>query len=751
MVSPLDLNLLSVSRAAGRDAPELLGLLAAEPPRRSARSRSHDQLILYFNMAGNAPLSPGRRDQALAELANIFYQTQGSVTSAMRAVAVRLNKFLLERNLSIASTGRQGLGSLTQVVVRGGQVTLAQSGPAQAFLITAQGTRQLLDPEAGERNLGQSRTAPLSFSLASLAHGDTLILAFQPPVGWNSDQLGGLHGQGPEGLRRRLFSQADADVNAVLLQARPGKGRLYTRSLAASPPLVEQAAAPAQDQAVSPPPVTPSEGVTPPSAPVSPSAAPEGQAKPEVRATVGRQPSAAGAAHIPPIQKSAGLPFVSQVKRAISPLGRLFVRVGEPLLKFILGGLRSARVLAGRLLPSEPFQALPSGVMASIAIVVPVIIVTVAVMAYSQLGRAAQFEALYNQAQQKALEATGQTDVMARRAAWQAVLDILGQAEGYRSTPETQALRSQARLALDDLELVRRLDYQPAIAGNLPAAVNVTRIVISENDLYLLDATSGSVLRAELKSSGYQLDASFQCGPNQPLVSVTAPVIDITAWPAGFKPSAVILALDASGNLFYCRVGEPPEVVRLAAPPSGSWNRLAGIALELTDLYILDPGANAVYSYWENNFSDQPHLFFDEEIPPIADVIGMTVSRDDLYLLHADGRLTLCLYNVLAEVPTRCSDLLYTDNRPGREGQPMVPAEPFTQFTATPSPDLALYFLEPKNQAVYHFSLHKLLFQRQYLPRNILPGGNATALTVNPIRREIFLALGHLVYYAIFP
>jgi hypothetical protein len=47
-MNPLDINLLPLVRRAGQEQSSLPGLYAVNPPRRAARGRSDDQLILYL-------------------------------------------------------------------------------------------------------------------------------------------------------------------------------------------------------------------------------------------------------------------------------------------------------------------------------------------------------------------------------------------------------------------------------------------------------------------------------------------------------------------------------------------------------------------------------------------------------------------------------------------------------------------------------------------------------------------------------
>ena len=189
MSASLDLNLLPVARYAGRDYPEMLGLYYAEPPRRTARGRNLDRLILYLVIEGNAPLPPGKRDQILADLAKVYYETPGSVTTGLRKTAEELNELLLERNRGLGGN-RQCLGLLTQAVVRENQVTLAQSGPMHAFRIAASGSEHFYNPDMLGQGLGLSRTAPVSFIQSSLQPNDTLLLAAVPAPDWSAPRHG---------------------------------------------------------------------------------------------------------------------------------------------------------------------------------------------------------------------------------------------------------------------------------------------------------------------------------------------------------------------------------------------------------------------------------------------------------------------------------------------------------------------------------------------------------------------------------
>jgi hypothetical protein len=764
----LDLNLLPVARYAGQEYPELLGLHAAEPPRHSARGRGADRLVFYLAMTGNAPLPPGKRDQVLADLAKLYYATPGSVTTALRVVADELNRLLLERNLRITSSGRQGMGLFTQFVLRDQQVYLAMSGPLQAILITSGEARYFRDAEMTDRCLGQGRATPLSFFQTGLQVNDTLILASQPSPAWNTSMLMGVYGQGPESMRRRLFNQAETDLNAVLIQAKPGKGKFYVlrpKPAGRIEPSTPEAEAQTGIKAIQPVRVQTEPEVGPvlvgaESGKESISADLEKASTPALEGSITvaeassitiQKPLAEGAISEPAItdQVSATHP-----EPKLSAPRKLIGTIGTPILKIFQGIGKAMRGLFARILPGEVFLSIPTSVMVFTAVAVPVIVVTISSVVYFQLGRAAQYEVLYSRAKDMAARAVSQKELLAQRSDWEATLQFLRQVEAYQVTPETQALRAQALNALDELDLVRRVNYQPAIIGGLPVTVNVTRMVFSENDLYLLDGNSGNVIRAQFTQLGYKVDPTFQCGPGLSGNSDIGPVIDMVSWPTGYTPDAKILALDANGNVLYCAPDSPSAPGQLASPPDLTWGKLAAMALDLGDLYVLDPFSNAVWIYWKSELKQQPQLFFDEQIPFMQDVMDIAVNGNELYLLHADGHLTLCYFGGFEEAKTRCSDPPFVDYRLGREKTPLIPTSPFTQIQSTLPPDPSLFLLEPNSQAIYHFSLRNLAFQRQYLPlpsMKVPANRAATAFFIQASKRYLFLAVGNEVYYTVMP
>ncbi|UCD42954.1 MAG: hypothetical protein JSV69_04955, partial [Chloroflexota bacterium] len=81
MGDSIDLLILPLVRTGGKELPSVPGLHVASPPRKVARFRKRDRLVLHLHLDGNAPLPPEQVEQLLTNLANSYYQTAGTVTT----------------------------------------------------------------------------------------------------------------------------------------------------------------------------------------------------------------------------------------------------------------------------------------------------------------------------------------------------------------------------------------------------------------------------------------------------------------------------------------------------------------------------------------------------------------------------------------------------------------------------------------------------------------------------------------------
>ena len=221
---PLDLTLSPLYRIDGQEQASLPGLMPAMPPRKTARGREQDRLVVYLLLNGSAVFSTGEYMQLASRAAVTFYETSGTLTNALRAAAEAINQPLLERNTSTSGQGQYTVGLLSLVALRESQATLLLSGPMHAYILNPDGAHHIFDSLSGN-GLGLGAKAPHHFSRISLQPNDRLVLCAKIPYAWES----ALNDSSPASLettRRRLMNLSSDNVNAVLIQATEGNGAL---------------------------------------------------------------------------------------------------------------------------------------------------------------------------------------------------------------------------------------------------------------------------------------------------------------------------------------------------------------------------------------------------------------------------------------------------------------------------------------------------------------------------------------------
>ena len=768
-MSTLDLNLLSLHRIKGQEMPALPGLLAQSPPKRTARGRENDRLLIYLNLAGNIPYSNDEYAQVTAKLAERFYQTSGSLTFALKSSIETLNAVLAERNMKTTGQGKYSIGVLVMAALRGDLLYIVQAGPTRVHWLGINGTKHFYDPSLAGKGLGLSQNTRMYFAQAQLNPGDLLVMNANQPKEWET----ALEERGPgslDSLQRRLTTVTSDSLNAVLISAVEGMGELNMVRPALA---IKSEVPPIVSPAFSPPP-------EPISIPELDDSAPPVTSFPlrETRSTSELTPAPQALPVSTPVSEPQPAPASKAVLRSrsmrapenkslLTPEHRTqMVHVGRRSARWMAQAIHATRdfsratkerieKLAPRLLPQEEDQAesqLPIPWMAFIAVVIPILVVVIATTIYFDLGVPALFDANYALALEAASQTQNLTDPSELRLKWQATLFHLDQAEQHQITQNSARLRRDAQSALDALDRVERVTYRPAFNNPLGTNTHISHMAASDFDLYLLNSTDGSVLRAIQNGSYYTLQ-DFNCKPGSYDGITVGPLIDIMALPRTSPGGVTLMGMDVSGNLLYCSPGQSPTAAFLARP-STDWKGNDAFTYDAGTLYVLDARANAVWTYTGqpgSSFSD-PFFFFEQDVPRLTDAISMAVSGDDLYILHGDGHLTTCTYSRISTSPTRCADpTILTDTRPGYQGGATLTDGIFSQIFFTQAPSPAVNLLEPNTRSIFRFSPRSL--ELQNLIRSLegkddpLPQGlPITAITFSP-NNVLFVLAGGQVYF----
>ena len=893
-MTTFDLNVLPIHRLNGQDYPDLPGLLALTPPRRAARGREKDSLILYLMLSGNAAFSAHEIAQFNNNAANTFYQSAGTLTTAMRKAAESVNAALLERNLASTGRGQYALGLLALAAIREEKCTLLLSGPAHAVWVGEGQSRHIHDTALSGKGLGSSQNIQTYLAQVDLHTNDLLALCGKFPRDWEADLLGERPPASLEASYRKLtFTKGDLD--AALIRPQLGQGIITVLHAEATAPsqsqptpasesieprsreeeievediLIESPqsfrddarnerasitnyqlpitdsepldsaqdkspastlefsnsptpdspasiteeeldeladfaahmiqpsayAIPPQPQDILPPfPKQETSAATdtpstlrdfPPSIPrIKPVEQPiefdpdtfeedeEEEIVEEVNVSTGRKSSLlSGLRNTFTFSRPKAAPLTGGMGGESKPDAHAMAT--RQMAKVMVGGIKSGRRVneslrsflqrfIPRLLPGTDSAAgqqqtliMPTYALVFIALIIPILVGTIAVVVYLRYGQSVQYDEYYSQALTARRQAASETDPIRQRLAWQNVLDLIDKAESYRKTDKSNSLRTEAQGNFDNLMGVARLEFIPAFPNGLSGATQLSRMAASESDLYMLDAERGAILHAAFTGRSLELDGTFNCQPGAYAGYEVGALVDLLALPKVNLVSATVLGIDATGNLLYCAPGQVPQAIPLPALPNTNWGRVASFVLDGGNLYVLDAASRSVWVYKgkESAFTDSPYFYFGNQIPnSIESAIDLGVSGDDLYMLHADGHLSTCTFSRIAETPTKCVDPInFQDPFPAHQDLNLFAQAHFTQLSLTAPPNTVILLLDAENQKAFRFTPRALELQNQITGHagkgNPFQTGAVGAMAVSP-NYVLYLAIGNQVYFA---
>jgi hypothetical protein len=776
-MAAIDVQVIPLYLQGGNEHTKLPGLYVANPPKKASRSRRNDRLAILLDFTPPA-FSDDRLAELLTRLESIYYEKSGSTTSAMRELIEDLNTLILNLNLRHAGNRPRVVGTIGVIVIRNEHFFLAQSGEGHLFAMLPGKVDYLHDEKLSGKGLGVGRSPSVFYAQMPMEAGFKFIYTKQLPDGWDEETFKYAYVNPLHNARRRFLEDSGEDLMGFMLDVAEGRGEIRLQQM----PRIIPDQTPAKTPTAAPAPVDPfvededSEELRSVDAQMPPY-----DEEPEAERPVQAEPAASQPAFQPSepadwqephstyladrqdeqdfLSTSPAVSF-EEIERPDEEedtprRARRRTRESVPMPDLRPGVLKALKgmqaagqwVLKGvnsvlqRVVPGEELLKIPTPYMAFIAIIVPVLVVTVSALVYAQMGRNEQYDTYYSQALSVYQSAVSDTDVDRQRQGFQTAMDLLDKAETYLVTDELDETRKQVLASWDIVDSVTRLEFEPAIAGNLSSNIQVRRIEATSREVYLLDIASDSMM-----------DPEFRCGAGPYGSIIVKDLIDMALLPENDE-GYLLVAMDAGGNLLYCREDQPPIAISLV-PPDSNWGNPKAITVENERLYVLDEQLNMVWYYDPSDenyqYRDAPFFFFTEEVPTLKDSIDFAIDREELYLLFLNGETTTCTFSALDEAPTTCvSPAIYKDNRQGREDGATVADAVFYQIQHSQPPEPSLFYLDPINSSIYHFSL-RLNLVEQYRPQPELEEELVTAFDVSPTR-AIFIALENEIYLAYLP
>jgi len=760
------------------------GMYACAAPRNANRHRRGDLLAIYVHLFDEHGYKSEEISALVRQAADQFFQTQGSVTRAMQTVCDQVNRQMLSSNIDRAYEGIHASGFINMVVLHKQWLFLGQYGTTTALKVATERFDVYGEMEDQGESLGQMKRIQARFYQCAVSPGDLIILCGRPPESWTAPNLAGSQLLGVAALKRRLLSLTPLGLSAVVIRCSEGSGQAmagtWTEEIA---PIEKKDLSEEITQLESQPaPVgSPITETQPHLAQTDQMPTAESMGEPETsiyqkgEMDSGEDAEISAQGEIPVLtgetEQAAALDRQAASKGGTQARNPLLMGLGRAWMN-AKTGIAKFRLFWNKIQPgflkNRPtgLHTAPPFLAVLVALILPVGLTLLSVSVYRRSGQIEQYEAYLSQAQEAFELAENETEPMRKHAYWEKTIELASRAEEFNVTRDSRLLLEQAQFLLDEMDLATRLEFRPALTSFLPEGVAISRVRSSYSGLYLLDETSGSIVRLSLNAKGfYDIDDGFKCSPGPyGLVNVTK-LVDFITLPAN-DDNHKVAAIDGQGNLLYCRSDDPP-VSNTLTPPQGGWGQITALAYDQDTLYVLDSLKSEIWMYAGKNpnkmnvpgvsgifFVESPNRFLDEDIPDLKGGRDIAVNQDDVYVLHEDGHMTLCHYSPIKEVRlTECQDPApYTDNRVGREDKkPWIFMDArFAMMQDLKVPTLSIFILDTQEPSVYQFSFQLNLERTlRIMPNNNfpLPASSPSGFGVTP-DMEIILAYNNRLYLA---
>lgn len=759
------------------DSPNLV-FYASGGQKQSARGREKDILFVLVSSTSQKAFVPDDLVVVLENQGKLFYKTSGSVTKAIRVFADGLNRFYQQQNSHYDQPETWNTASLSLGVIHHDTLFIAQVGQSSAHILRPDGDELFFDPDIDRRGLGATMVVHPRYFQTSLV-GNESILLLPDPQAFDTADLS-------------LEPQLHQGSPSVFVLVRPGSGKLislgleeyqpesFETSMVETPePEPEELELPVETQQID----TTDADTIPPAQTLAEDLFTQAVLLPDNPEDYSDQEIIQVhkeiESHSSEVQKLSPESYVdfsneeSPVEQDFDTVSEKewasveapdFSRIKEKALHGVATGagwLRRAEEKAESFAASTRISSVQQpGVFAElsiltktlIAILVPLLLIGIASIVYFNRGESHEYNYYLSQAQASVNNAPLMQTADLQREGWEQALIWLDQAALFKNSDDVMSLRLQAQTALDSLDGTRRLQFSPGFAHSLYPSWRIAAIVSLNNDLYLLDQASGSVMYMRLRNTGYELDDQFRCGPGTYAGVEVGKLVDMISVPLNNPAKAPVMAIDNNGNLLYCSPGGSASAVALTKPESG-WTKLKKMVFDSNRLYILDPGNEALWVYrgLASNFANPPTAFFDEPTIALSSAIDLAVEGEELFLLHDDGHSSHCISSSITGMIS-CDDPYPYLKTEGNNSDLVFANLHFDQLAYSPPPDPSVYYLEAQQATLYQFSLRLNLNKvlRFGTVDGSVPTQQVTAFFVSPDRR-VFLAFGNQLFHALLP
>jgi hypothetical protein len=294
-----------------------------------------------------------------------------------------------------------------------------------------------------------------------------------------------------------------------------------------------------------------------------------------------------------------------------------------------------------------------------------------------------------------------------------------------------------------ELQSVMQVQYlyglvQPLV--EFPPAAEPKRVMVVDQDIYVLDQGQGQILRYRLDANGETLaepegQVILREG-DQVEGAIAGPLADL-AWQQpipGYEDKANLVIMDANNQVF--RYNSVDGVTKMDFGAASGWQQAEAIEGFLDRLYVADRAANQIYRYAPGEYADPAKPWFQPTTQVSLGGLRAMAIDSDIWLLFDDGKVVR--YRSGEQVPF------------GLDESVALPADPVDLYVGQRG-DEAIYVADAAEERILFFAKEDGKYLGQYQAAEGDPMANLRGLFVDEARDTLFVLTDQALYHQQLP
>jgi hypothetical protein len=271
--------------------------------------------------------------------------------------------------------------------------------------------------------------------------------------------------------------------------------------------------------------------------------------------------------------------------------------------------------------------------------------------------------------------------------------------------------------------------------ATFPADASPQRVLVIDQDVYVMDSGRGEVLRYRLDANGETLadDAQVVLREGEVVNGIpVGPMVDV-AWQSpipGYEDKASLLLLDGNNRVFRYNQVDGSTLISFGEPPP--WQQATQLEVFSDRVYAADEAVNQIYRYAPGTYQDPPVPWFQPTTQ--VGLQGMEVMRidGDIWLLFSDGKVVR--YHAGEQVPFSLDDSV------------ALPADPVDLYISQSVNDPTLYLADAAEERILFFNKDSGEFEGQFQAAEGRPLRGLRSIYIDEVRGTLFILTDEALY-----